>query len=303
MVYSSGMSIKEHPPQQHVPVLLDSVLQLLQPAQGESYLDLTAGYGGHARAVLERTGNENGAVLVDRDEYAIEQLSPLADRGATVLHNDFLSAAEQLVKEKRQFDMILVDLGVSSPQLDRSERGFSFSHNGPLDMRMDNRQSISAANIVNEWPSAELTRIIYEYGEEPYKQARTIAEAIIQARPLQKTAELAQVVSNAYRGRKKKIHPATRTFQAIRIAVNDELGQIERMLPLIPKLLAKGGRVAVISFHSLEDRLVKRFFKEQANAGFEAELSVITKKPVDGSLADVHNPRARSAKLRAAVKI
>lgn len=303
MVYSSGMSIKEHPPQQHVPVLLDSVLQLLRPQQGESYLDLTAGYGGHARAVLERTGNENGAVLVDRDEYAITQLSPLADRGATILHSDFLSAAERLVKDERQFDMILVDLGVSSPQLDRSERGFSFSHDGPLDMRMDNRQAITAETIVNEWSATELTRIIYEYGEEPYKQARTIAEAIVRARPLHSTAELAQVVSNAYRGRKKKIHPATRTFQAIRIAVNDELGQIERMLPLIPKLLAKRGRVAIISFHSLEDRLVKRYFKEQANAGFEAELSVVTKKPVDGSLSDVHNPRARSAKLRAAVKI
>lgn len=303
MLYSSGMSIKEHPPQQHVPVLLEPVLQLLHPSQGESYLDLTAGYGGHAKRVLEKTGNDSGAVLVDRDEYAIRQLSPLSDKGVTVLRSDFLSAAEDLVREKRQFDMILVDLGVSSPQLDKSERGFSFTHVGPLDMRMDNRQEISAATVVNEWPLAELTRIIYEYGEEPYKQARIIAEAIVTARPLQSTAQLAQVVLDSTRGRRKKIHPATRTFQAIRIAVNDELGQIERMLPLIPQLLTKGGRVAVISFHSLEDRLVKRFFKDQSEAGFEAELSVITNKPVDGSLADVHNPRARSAKLRAAVKI
>lgn len=297
------MSIKEHPPQQHVPVLLDDVLQLLNPHLGETYLDLTAGYGGHARKVLKRTDNLSGATLVDRDEYAVSQLKPLSDEGATVLRNDFASAAERLVADKRQFDMILVDLGVSSPQLDRSERGFSFSHNGPLDMRMDNSQSLSAAEVVNEWPEAELTRIIHEFGEEPFTKARTIAQAIIAARPVNTTGQLAEIIAANYRGRKTKIHPATRTFQAIRIAVNDELGQIERVLPLLPKLLKSGGRVAVISFHSLEDRLVKRFFKEQAGAGFEAELSVITKKPIDGRLSDVHNPRARSAKLRAAVKI
>lgn len=297
------MSIKERPPQQHVPVLLDKVLELLAPQPGERYLDLTAGYGGHASAVLEKTGNDSGATLIDRDEYAIAQLSWLSERGATVLRNDFVSAAEALVRANQQFDMILVDLGVSSPQLDRSERGFSFKAGGPLDMRMDNRQEISAATIVNEWPVPELTRIIYEYGEEPYKMAQTIAAAIKEARPLSSTDELAEVIARIYRSRTKKIHPATRTFQAIRIAVNDELGQVQQLLPLLPQLLKRGGRVAIISFHSLEDRLVKRFFKDQAAAGFEAELRELTKKPVDGSLYDVHNPRSRSAKLRVAVKI
>jgi len=299
------MSIKEHPPH-HIPVLLDSVVDLLKPQPGESYLDLTAGYGGHARAILEKTGNAIRSVLVDRDDYAIGYLSSLEAgnvKDAQLLHTDFLSAASQLVEEGRRFDMLLVDLGVSSPQLDQSERGFSFKNSGPLDMRMDRRQVRSAETFVNKASVQELAHIIHEYGEEPLTQARAIASAIVYARPLHETAHLAAVVASAYRGHKGKIHPATRTFQALRIAVNDELRQVEKLLPLVPRLLTPGGRVAIISFHSLEDRLVKRFFKEQRDAGFEAQLQELTKKPLAGDLYDVHNPRSRSAKLRAAVKI
>ena len=296
------MSIKEYPPQQHIPVLLNDVTDLLAPQKAESYLDLTAGYGGHASVILEASGNYKGSVLVDRDEYAISQLQPLSDKGVQLMHQDFLSAATALANEKRRFDMILVDLGVSSPQLDRAERGFSFSKDGPLDMRMDNRQETTAESIVNEAPIDELTRIIHEYGEEPYQKARRIAEAVTAGRPLKTTSELAEVIANQHRGKRERIHPATRTFQAIRIAVNNELGQIETLLPLIPRLLNQGGRVAIISFHSLEDRLIKRFFKEQSESGFEAELDILTKKAIAGSINDVHNPRSRSTKLRGAVK-
>jgi len=296
------MSINDNNPPQHIPVLLEDTLQLLKPQTGQSYLDLTAGYGGHATKVLEQTGNYSESVLVDRDEYAISQLSSLSDKGVTLLHTDFLSAAQQLTTEHKTFDMILVDLGVSSPQLDKSERGFSFTHSGPLDMRMDRRQEASAQTLVNESSKQYLTKIIHEFGEESYKIAESIASAIIAARPLETTDQLASVIAENFHGR-GKIHPATRTFQAIRIAVNDELGQVERMLPLLPKLLNKGGRVVVISFHSLEDRLVKTYLKDQASAGFESELSILTKKPIAGNLNDVHNPRSRSAKLRAAVKI
>jgi len=302
------VSTKEHPPHQyvqHIPVLLDDVVRLLNPQKGESYLDLTAGYGGHATAIIEQTGNAHGSVLVDRDDFAIAQLSPLETRGARLIHTDFLTAASQLVKEGMRFDTILIDLGVSSPQLDNSERGFSFMRNGPLDMRMDRRQNKSAHTLVNTASVDELAKIIHEYGEEPYTVARNYASAIVQARltlPLETTEDLANVISTLHRGRRGRTHPATRTFQAIRIAVNDELIQIEKLMPLLLQLLATGGRVAIISFHSLEDRIVKRFFKEQMASGYEAELTELTKKPVDGSISDVHNPRSRSAKLRVAVK-
>lgn len=297
------MSIKEQPPQQlHIPVLLQTTLDTLQPKDGENYLDLTAGYGGHASQFLEITGNYQNSVLVDRDDYAIERLSPLKDKGAELLHTDFVSAAKALVEQGRQFDIVLVDLGVSSPQLDQTARGFSFKNDGPLDMRMDRRQETSAESLVNTASADELTHIITTYGEEPYRFAHTVATAIVEARPLHTTKELADLIEQNYRGRRKRIHPATRTFQALRIAVNQELQQVETLLPLLPKLLTKGGRVGVISFHSLEDRLVKRYFNEQRNAGYEAELVVLTKKPLDGATYDVHNPRSRSAKLRAAVK-
>lgn len=295
------MSIKEHPPQ-HVPVLLEATLEALRPIQDESYLDLTAGYGGHARRFLEKTENYADSVLVDRDDYAINSLSEFKRKGVRLLHTDFVSASKQLIKEGRRFSIVLVDLGVSSPQLDKSERGFSFTHNGPLDMRMDVRQEVSAETVVNTASKDELTHIITEYGEEPLGFARRIAGAIVQARPIVTTEELASLIKQVYVGRWKKIHPATRTFQAIRIAVNDELRQVEELLPLIPKLLKSDGRVGIISFHSLEDRLVKRYFSEQKNAGYEAELTIVTKKPIEGKLYDAHNPRSRSAKLRIAVK-
>jgi 16S rRNA (cytosine1402-N4)-methyltransferase len=292
---------KEHPPH-HVPVLLDATLRTLDPKEGENYLDLTAGYGGHAREVLLRTKNYTESVLVDRDDYAIAHLSEFADKDTRLLHTDFLAAAQQLTEEGAQFDTILVDLGVSSPQLDQGERGFSFNKNGPLDMRMDRRQTTSAADLVNTKSAAYLTDIIHEYGEEPYMQAKRIAELIVDNRPFDTTGPLAELIAANQRGKRKKIHPATRTFQALRIAVNDELGQIEALLPLLPKLLRQNGRVGIISFHSLEDRLVKRFFKEQEASGFEAELLPSTKKPIAGDTEDVHNPRSRSAKLRVAVK-
>lgn len=307
---------KEHPPQSkdsdelrsnepfalHVPVLLESTLTLLGPTKGESYLDLTAGYGGHAREFLTKTDNYTDSVLVDRDDYAIERLKPLSDLGIRLMHTDFVSAAKQLIEEGRQFNIVLVDLGVSSPQLDQSERGFSFTNSGSLDMRMDRRQGVSAETLVNTAKADELVRIITQYGEEPIGFARQIATAIVSSRPLSTTEELASLIKQTYRGKWKKTHPATRTFQALRIAVNDELRQIEDLLPLLPRLLRPGGRVGIISFHSLEDRLVKHYFKEQFEAGLEAELAPLNKKPILGSINDVHNPRARSSKLRAAVK-
>ena len=295
---------KAHPPHDlHIPVLLDATLELLQPHEGESYLDLTAGYGGHAQAILDRTGMQTSATLVDRDDYAIGKLSRFAAHGVNLMHTDFVSAAEELIEQGKQFDIVLIDLGVSSPQLDQGERGFSFTNSGPLDMRMDRRQELTAEQLVNTAKADELARIIRTYGEEPAGVAKRIATAIVKGRPLRTTEQLANLILSEFHGRRGKIHPATRTFQAIRIAVNAELQQVESVLPLLPKLLKKGGRVGVISFHSLEDRLVKRYFAEQKAAGFEAELQILTKKPIDGALSDVHNPRARSAKLRAAVKI
>jgi len=295
------MSIKEHPPL-HVPVLLDATLDLLHPNKDENYLDLTAGYGGHASRILERTTNYTESVLVDRDDFAIEHLDAFSQKGTRLMHTDFLAAAKQLVEEGKQFNLILLDLGVSSPQLDISSRGFSFMNEGPLDMRMDHRQSLTAETIVNTATRNELSRIIHEYGEETRGIADRYAKAIFAARPLKTTSELAGVIQQAHVGKWQKIHPATRTFQAIRIQVNDELRQVAEVMPLLPRLLKKGGRVGVISFHSLEDRIVKRYFADQAKSGYEAVLEVLTKHPIDGATYDVHNPRSRSAKLRAAVK-
>lgn len=293
--------MKSNTPQQlHQPVLLEQVISLLAPKRGESYLDLTAGFGGHANAVLAIIGEPKEIVLVDRDKEAIASLSTFAKQGATVLHCDFFEAAKKLHDEGRIFNMILLDLGVSSPQLDRAERGFSFQGAGPLDMRMDRQETRTAADLVNHASEAELIDVLSRYGEEP--RARTIARAIIEARPIQTTDELAEVIARKIRRGKSKIHPATRTFQALRIAVNRELELLEATLQLLPDLLAPGGRVVFISFHSLEDRLVKQFLQEHA-VGYEADLQILTKKPISGATDDVNNPRARSAKLRAAVKI
>jgi len=304
------MSIKEHPPQSeesqtskpiHVPVLLEITLSKLQPAKGEVYLDLTAGYGGHARAFLERTDNYLYSVLVDRDENAIKTLGDLAEKGVTLIHKDFVSAAQDLVKQGRTFDVILADLGVSSPQLDRAERGFSFRFDGPLDMRMDDTTEMTAADIINHASVDELVRLITLYGEETRSRAMHIAKAMVAHRPMTRTSELAELIERTVGRGGLKRHPATRTFQALRIEVNQELQQVRDVLPLLPQLLNPGGRVGIISFHSLEDRLVKHFFKEQSEAGYEAELIIPDKKVILGT-ADVHNPRSRSAKLRWAVK-
>ena len=294
------MSIKEQPPH-HVPVLLDACLDVLRPSSGERYLDLTAGYGGHASAFMERTENYANSCLVDRDDTAITALQSFSTKGTRLIHDDFVSAAEQLVAEGNTFDIILADLGVSSPQLDRAERGFSFTHAGPLDMRMDRRQDRDATQYINTVRESDLARIIALYGEEPTSVAKRYAHAIVANRPIDSTQQLKEIIENAHVGRWQRVHPATRTFQAIRIEVNQELAQIEQLLPLLPRLLRPGGRVGIISFHSLEDRLVKRYFAEQAKAGYEAELTLLTKHPRYGT-EDVHNPRARSAKLRAAVK-
>lgn len=295
------MSTKEHPPQ-HVPVLLDKVLELLNPKSGENYLDLTAGYGGHATEILRRTENYQASVLVDRDINAINALKPFEEKGVRLIHDDFLATVKELIKEGRKYSLLLVDLGVSSPQLDRATRGFSFRNDGPLDMRMDSRQELTAAKVINFYTEEDLTNIIVKYGEEPYNYAKRIAGTIIAGRPIESTGQLSDLIERSHRGRRKKIHPATRTFQAVRIHVNDELSQVEQLMPLLPELLATGGRVGIISFHSLEDRIVKRYFADQAASGYEAELNILTKKPIDGSTYDVHNPRSRSAKLRVAVK-
>jgi 16S rRNA (cytosine1402-N4)-methyltransferase len=285
----------------HVPVLLDHVLRYLNPQAGESYLDLTAGYGGHAAEVLQRTGKPDNAVLVDRDENAIMQLQQRFGSVVDLRHTDFLQASTDLLAEGRQFDMILADLGVSSPHLNEVSRGFSFMNEAPLDMRMDQTQELTAATVVNEWDESEIRRILTVYGEEP--KAANIAQRIVDSRPITTTTQLAEIVKRVWPGY-SRVHPATRTFQAIRIAVNDELGMVERSLPLWQQLLAPGGRVAVISFHSLEDRIVKRFFAEHAGERYDAELRTLTKRPITAESNElVSNPRSRSAKLRVAVKI
>jgi 16S rRNA (cytosine1402-N4)-methyltransferase len=300
---------KKYPPQQqkdesplHIPVLGEQVLEILAPQPSESYLDLTAGYGGHARAMLAKTGAYLHTTLVDRDLFAIQHLNSFKQKGARIMHDDFANASHTLVEEGVQFDMVLVDLGVSSPQLDNAERGFSFRAEAPLDMRMDQAQELTAEHLVNRLSERELYILIRDYGEEPWGVAKRYAQAIAAARPLYTTTQLAQVIVIAHRGGWQKIHPATRTFQALRMKVNNELGQIECMLDYLPRLLTKGGRVAIITFHSLEDRLVKHYFAHDFKAGYEAQFAPLTKKPIPGAIEDVHNPRARSAKLRAAVK-
>lgn len=286
---------------QHLPVLLDAVLKYLDPQRGDSYLDLTAGYGGHAAKVLERTKSYRTSLLVDRDDNAVNELKArFAALKASIRWQDFLSASRELADEGRQFDLILADLGVSSPHLNVSSRGFSIQGNGPLDMRMDRRQELTAAAIVNEYSVDQLTEILKKYGEEP--KARLIARLITEARPIGSTGELAEVVKRAWPGY-SRVHPATRTFQALRIAVNDELRMLESALPIWIELLKPGGRLAVISFHSLEDRLVKQAFKEAGGNRYDAQIRILTKDPITAESNElVYNPRARSAKLRAAVK-
>lgn len=284
----------------HVPVLLHEVVDMLEPKKGESYLDLTAGYGGHASEILSVTKGQ--ATLVDRDENAIDELKNLfKQKDVRILHSDFLSASKQLAVEKESYDMILADLGISSPHIDKPERGFSFMTDGPLDMRMDNRQQLTAAVVVNTYSEQELTQILKEYGEEP--KAKRIARLLVENRPIETTHHLAKIVAKAWPGY-SRVHPATRTFQAVRIAVNSELDQLKQSMPFWVKLLKPGGRLAIISFHSLEDALVKQYFKELGGDRYDAELSILNKRPLTPSPNElVFNPRSRSARLRVAAKI
>jgi 16S rRNA (cytosine1402-N4)-methyltransferase len=288
----------------HSPVLLKEILAYLDPRPGDSYLDLTAGYGGHASAVLEKTRTPNKVVLVDRDENAVKALhARFKGQAVQITQSDFLSTLDRLASEGQQFDLILADLGLSSPHLEEAERGFSFARSGPLDMRMDQSQALSADYVVNQTKQAELADILRKYGEEPRAQA--VAKAIVTYRPIRTTDRLAAVIAQAkgFRGRLGRIHPATQSFQAIRIAVNEELDQLKRSLPLMLSVLAPGGRMAVISFHSLEDRLVKQFLAEHSGNTYDAQLKLLTKKPITASRDElISNPRARSAKLRAAAK-
>ncbi len=304
----------------HTAVLLQEIIEALQPRPGGIYIDGTVGAGGHAAALLTASIPDGVLYGLDQDHSALELARQnLAEFGARVhlLYSNF----DRLTEIARAYSIppangLLLDLGVSSMQFDRPERGFSFQADGPLDMRMDDRARTSAADLVNQLPEQELANLIYRYGEE--RHSRRIARAIVQARPLWRTAALAEVVAKAAGARgagrggsRSPIHPATRTFQALRIAVNDELGALERVLPQALAQLKPGGRLAVISFHSLEDRLVKQFFKREAQGclcppeqlfctcGHKVTVNIITKKPITPSSAEVNaNPRARSAKLR-----
>ena len=302
----------------HVPVLLQEVIDLLQPHPSGIYIDGTVGAGGHAAAILSRSEPEGQLYGLDQDWQTLDVARHnLAQFGGRVhlIHANFqrLSVMAQMYHIPPA-NGILLDLGVSSLQLDQAERGFSFKEDGPLDMRMNPGKGSSAADLANNLPEKELADLIYRYGEEP--KSRRIARAIIKARPIHRTAHLADVVAGAARGprgrrKRPKIHPATRTFQALRIAVNQELNALEQVLPQALSLLKPAGRLAVISFHSLEDRLVKQYFRQESQdcicppeqlfctCQHKAIINIINKKPIVPGLAEIElNPRARSAKLR-----
>jgi 16S rRNA (cytosine1402-N4)-methyltransferase len=294
---------------QHVPVLLEESLNFLNVRAGGVVVDATLGFGGHSLAIAKRLGGSGRLICFDRDQAAMELARARLAELATELGGEmptveyvgrpFSEIAE--VISPGTLDGLLADFGVSSMQLDEAHRGFSFRSDGPLDMRMDPRKGLTAEQVVNQADEEDLANLIYEFGEE--RRSRRIARAIVRARPLSTTAELARVISAVAPPIKgEKIHPATRTFQALRIRVNDELGEIQTLLRTVSgsagSLLKPGGRVVLISFHSLEDRLVKDSFREGAKAG---ELEILTKKPVTAKEQEaLRNPRSRSAKLRAA---
>ena len=280
----------------HIPVLPKEVIELLAPASGESYLDLTAGYGGHASDVLRLIGKEGNAILVDRDINSINYLKKkfAVDKQVEFIQSDFYSASKELVSQNKKFDCMLADLGVSSPHLDNPDRGFSFMNSGPLDMRMDDSSELTAAKVVNTYNQDILANLLFKYGE--LRNSRRLAQIIVQNRPFKTTNELTSVIPGQYKARMRTL---AQVFQALRIEVNDELGQLERSLDLWHKLLSPGGRLAVISFHSLEDRIVKQYFSEHGGDDMVSELKILNKKPIiAGPDEIVHNPRARSAKLR-----
>lgn len=293
---------------QHIPVLLNEILAGLDPQPGDDVIDCTVGAAGHASAILDRT-SPNGRLLgLDLDETALDaarrKLERFGSRAMLVRANYKDVERVLLSLSFGPVQATLLDLGFSSLEIDDPARGFSFRKDGPLDMRFDRSQELTAAAIVNSDSEESLTRILWEYGEEKF--SRMIARAIVAARrlaPIVGTLQLEQVIYSAVPGyyRRGHIHPATRTFQALRIAVNDELGNVKAALPILLKNLTSGGRLGVISFHSLEDRIVKRFFEEKAEAG---EIEILTKKPlVATDEENEKNPRARSAKFRLARKL
>jgi len=294
------------PRARHVPVLFDVAIDLLRIRADGTYVDCTLGLGGHAEGIVRQLGPKGQLIGFDRDPEAFalakarlervsEELGPQAP--TLTLVPEAFSSIEQHV-EAKQVDGLLADFGVSSMQFDQAHRGFSFQADGPVDMRMDTRKGPTAGQVVNEMDERELANLIYEYGEE--RRSRTVARAIVRGRPVTTTGQLARIVALAVPPM-KHIHPATRTFQALRIYVNRELDEIRALLEAAPKLLKPSARLVVISFHSLEDRIAKDSIRQGARLGI---WEVVTKKPVTASEEEMNrNPRARSAKLRAAEKI
>jgi 16S rRNA (cytosine1402-N4)-methyltransferase len=297
----------------HVPVLFDEVMQALQPRSGGRYLDCTLGGGGHTEGLLKAIAPDGRVLATDADPDAIARASErlrgsLSER--LTLRQAWLDETPALARSLSfaPLDGVLVDLGLSSDQLDAAERGFSFMREGPLDMRFDRSRGVPAWKLIEQMDVQRLTEVLRAYGEVP--NARRVAEAIWQARPIMTTGRLRDVVSGVVRTRSERIHPATQVFQALRIAVNDELRRLEAALPELIEILKPGGRIAVITFHSLEDRIVKDVFRresrsEVAQPGFGADesrlarLRLVNKVPIRPSEAEVaRNPRARSAKLR-----
>ena len=307
----------------HRPVLLHHLIQSLQPQAGQTAVDATLGGGGVTRALLERVAPGGRVIAVDRDAGAIEAAHALAvaeDVTLDLVHGNYADL-DAIVAGLGvdAVDSIALDLGISSLQLDDAERGFSFSHDGPLDMRMDRRQSLRAADIVNEWSETDLAQLIFELGDERF--ARRIARAIVAARrrgPLETTAQLRHLIETTVPRHlwPKRIHPATRTFQALRIAVNGELDDLERGLQASLRIIRPGGRLGVISFHSLEDTLVKNTLHVAATSclcppqqphctcAHRATISLITRRAIRPDADEIAvNPRARSARLRVAEKL
>jgi len=301
----------------HLPVLYKEIIHALQPKATGRYVDGTLGAGGHTAGILEASAPDGQVLAFDLDPQAIEiacaRLSPFGER-VHIIQASYVEMAEQAASLGwDKVDGIVLDLGVSSMQLDTPERGFSFLQDGPLDMRFTPHASLSAADLVNSLPESELAEIIFRYGEE--RLSRRIARVIVQHRPFSTTRQLADLILKAL-GKKERIHPATRTFQALRIAVNGELDSVESVLPTAIKLLHPGGRLAVISFHSLEDRIVKEIFRRESTdclcpprqpvctCGHKAIIKEINRKPLEAGETEIQeNPRARSAKLRVAEKL
>ncbi|HET8527339.1 MAG TPA: 16S rRNA (cytosine(1402)-N(4))-methyltransferase RsmH [Gaiellaceae bacterium] len=303
----------------HVPVLAAEVRECLAVQPGETVLDGTFGAGGHASLLAADLQGRGKLIAVDRDPTAKTYFERFAKRAGGIqtrlLRGDFGVVLPQLAANDVRVDAILLDLGVSSMQVDRPERGFSYSVDAPLDMRMDTTQELDASELVNTWSERDLAQIFRRYGEERY--AKQIARAIVRNRPFERTGELVDTIKSAIPApaRFGDGHPAKRVFQALRIAVNDELGSLEEALPAALELLRPGGRLAVISFHSLEDRIVKHFLRDRERGctcppdfpvcvcGREPELRAVQRRPIRPSQAEVAaNPRAASARLRAAVK-